>query len=257
MTGPAPYSSFPVFKTSYHVIIHHPRSLHVRVADRGADELEAALLQVFGQGVGLRRGRPDGFSSQSIGIAHCPVSREAPDVPIETAVLLLHVEKPPRVSNGRFDFQAIANDARVSHQARDVGLAESRHFPHVEVFERLPEIVALAQDGNPAQPRLEALQCQQLEDLPIFMDRHAPLLVVILTVQRVLPAPPAPWLTGSAPHTGHDSSFHAISQNIHSYRELMMNACSMRAFSPSLAFFAHASTRPRIHRPTSANSGEA
>src|SRR5437016_5191961 len=58
-------------------------------------------------------------------------------------------------------------------------------------------------------------------------------------------------------HTGHDSSFHAISQNIHSYRELMINAFSMRTFSPSLAFFAHASTRPRIHRPTSSNSGEA
>src|SRR5947209_10469188 len=58
-------------------------------------------------------------------------------------------------------------------------------------------------------------------------------------------------------HTGHDSSFHAISQNIHSYRELMMNACSIRAFSPSLAFFAHASTFSRIHRPTSSNSGEA
>src|SRR3989442_5753185 len=58
-------------------------------------------------------------------------------------------------------------------------------------------------------------------------------------------------------HTDHDSSFHAISQNIHSYRELMMNACSMRAFSPSLAFFDHASHRPRSHRPTSATSGEA
>src|SRR5205807_4564887 len=50
-------------------------------------------------------------------------------------------------------------------------------------------------------------------------------------------------------YTGHDSSFHAISQNIHSYRELMMNACSIRAFSPSLACFAHISTFPRIHLP--------
>ena len=58
-------------------------------------------------------------------------------------------------------------------------------------------------------------------------------------------------------YTGHDSSFHAISQNIHSYRELMRNTCSSRTFSTSLARFAHASTRPRIHRPTSANSGEA
>ena len=174
------------------MVVHHAGRLHVRVADRGADELEAALFQVFGQGVGLRRGRPDGFSSQSVGIAHCPVAREAPDVPIETAVLLLHVEKPPRVGDGRFDFQAITDDALVSHQARNVGLTESRHFPHIEVLERLPEIVALAQDGNPAQPRLKALQGQHLEDLPIVMDRHAPFPVMILAVQRILPAPPAP-----------------------------------------------------------------
>src|SRR5437016_11491841 len=58
-------------------------------------------------------------------------------------------------------------------------------------------------------------------------------------------------------HTGHDSSFHAISQNIHSYRELLMNACSRRTFSPSVACFAHISTFPRIHSPTSANSGDA
>src|SRR5439155_8254062 len=118
----------------------------------------------------------------------------APDVPIEAAELLLDFQKAPRVGDGRFDLQAISNDTLVSHQACNVGLAESRHFPHVEVFERLPEIVALAQDRNPAQPRLEALQHQHLEDLPVVMDRYSPHLVVILTVQRILPAPPAPQL---------------------------------------------------------------
>src|SRR2546425_856256 len=57
------------------------------------------------------------------------------------------------------------------------------------------KIFELAQDDNPAQPRLKPLQGQHLEDLPIVMDRHAPLPVVILTVQRILPAPPAPRLT--------------------------------------------------------------
>ena len=58
-------------------------------------------------------------------------------------------------------------------------------------------------------------------------------------------------------HTGHFSSFHAISQNIHSYRELMTNASSMRRFSSFPAVLAHWSTFLRIHCCTSANSGEA
>src|SRR2546430_3709365 len=54
VTGPPPYSSFTILKTTFHVIIHHAGCLHVRVADRGSDKLEAALLQVLGQGGGFR-----------------------------------------------------------------------------------------------------------------------------------------------------------------------------------------------------------
>jgi hypothetical protein len=63
--------------------------------------------------------------------------------------------------------------------------------------------------------------------------------------------------TGPALHTGHSSSFHAISQNIHSYRELMRNASCIRFFSASPASWAHRSTLARIHSCTWANSGEA
>ena len=38
-----------------------------------------------------------------------------------------------------------------------------------------------------------------------------------------------------APHTGHSSSFHAISQNIHSYRELITKASSIRRLSSSFS----------------------
>src|SRR5713226_5046293 len=62
-------SSLPIFKTAFHVIVHHTSRLHVCVTDRRADEFEAALLQVLGQGVGLRRSRPDGFPGHAVGIA--------------------------------------------------------------------------------------------------------------------------------------------------------------------------------------------
>ena len=60
-----------------------------------------------------------------------------------------------------------------------------------------------------------------------------------------------------APHTGHSSSFHAISQNIHSYLELTTNDSSIRRFSSLPAVLAHWSTFLRIQRCTSANSGDA
>jgi hypothetical protein len=63
--------------------------------------------------------------------------------------------------------------------------------------------------------------------------------------------------SGLPSYTGHFSSFHAISQNIHSYRELMMNDSSIRRFSSFPAVLAHWSTFLRIHCWTSANSGEA
>jgi hypothetical protein len=37
-------------KTPDYMVIHHARSLHVGVADSGADEFEAATFQVFAHG---------------------------------------------------------------------------------------------------------------------------------------------------------------------------------------------------------------
>src|SRR6185295_10127973 len=71
--------------------------------------------------------------------------------------------------------------------------------------------------------------------------------------ERIEPPSPGP----PSPHTGHFSSFHAISQNIHSYRELVTNDSSIRRFSSLPAVLAHWSTFLRIHSCTSANSGEA
>ncbi len=60
-----------------------------------------------------------------------------------------------------------------------------------------------------------------------------------------------------AHYTGHFSSVHAISQNIHSYRELITKACSIRCRSSRPAVRAQRSTFSRIQRCTSANSGDA
>src|SRR5690606_27032783 len=61
----------------------------------------------------------------------------------------------------------------------------------VEAGERPAEGLALLQDRQPAQPRLEALEAELLEEAPVVAHRPAPLVVVVREVERVLARPPA------------------------------------------------------------------
>src|SRR5207245_11189678 len=53
----------------------------------------------------------------------------------------------------------------------------------VESVERLPVPRAAAQDHGPAEARLRALEDQELEQLPVVVERHPPLSVMIADLQ--------------------------------------------------------------------------
>jgi hypothetical protein len=56
-----------------------------------------------------------------------------------------------------------AHDAGVAEQFLDARRREARDALEVEVRERAPEVLALAQDRQPAQPGLETLEADLLE----------------------------------------------------------------------------------------------
>src|SRR4026208_1029909 len=60
----------------------------------------------------------------------------------------------------------------------------------VEVGERGAEVLALAEDRQPAQASLKPSETDLLEQASIVSDRLAPLFVVITDVERVGAAPP-------------------------------------------------------------------
>ena len=81
----------------------------------------------------------------------------------------------------------------ILQQALDIVRAERRDRLGVETGEGLAEILPLAQDRQPAQPRLEAFQADFFEQTPVVGDRAAPFAVVIGSVYSVIgAAPPAP-----------------------------------------------------------------
>jgi len=160
------------------VVVHHAGRLHEGVADRRADEFEAALEQVLAHRVALRRARRD-FGHSAAPIHDRAAADKGPEVAIERAELLLHGEKGLRVRDCGGDLQAVAHDTRVGEEARDLAGVVTRDLPGVEIIEGAAVVFALVQDCGPTEPGLGALEDEELEQRAVVMQGHAPFGVVV------------------------------------------------------------------------------
>src|SRR6201999_1448070 len=118
-----------------------------------------------------------------------------PDHVAETAgFLFLDLEPELGAFDGSLDLGAAANDALILQQAIDVARAVSRDLFWREIVEGFAEIVPLAQNGDPGQAGLESIQHQLFIQRAGIIFRHAPFLVMIGEIKRILARPPAPCL---------------------------------------------------------------
>src|SRR5262249_8402845 len=100
---------------------------------------------------------------------------------------LFHDLKPgARRCNRAFNLRAIAYDAGVLHQGLNLALLIACNFFRSEAIKSPTKVVALAQDGDPRQAGLEAIEHEFFIERPIVEFRHAPLFVVIGDVERIL-----------------------------------------------------------------------
>src|SRR5581483_8260922 len=95
------------------------------------------------------------------------------------------------VRNRRLDLAAVTDDPGVFEEPVDVALAVAGDAVGFEAGECRAKPLALAQDRQPREPRLKALETEPLVEPPLLADRPAPLLVVVDVVARVgrRPAP--------------------------------------------------------------------
>ena len=83
------------------------------------------------------------------------------------------------VLDRRLDLPAVADDAGIAQEPRHVPRAEAGDPLEVEAVEDLPEPLPLAEDRQPGEPRLEALEGELLEEPAVVGHRPSPLLVVV------------------------------------------------------------------------------
>src|SRR5919198_2680653 len=101
------------------------------------------------------------------------------------------LENAARIRNRGLDLAAMAHDPRVTEQALDVAIAETRHGVRVEARERAAKVLPLAEDGQPREARLEALEAETLVEPALVRHRTTPLFVVVGDVERVARRPAA------------------------------------------------------------------
>src|SRR3954451_12810004 len=141
------------------VVVDDAAGLHRRPDGRRSDEAEARHLQPLRQLLRLRRLRePVGCSARRL-VRLRPIR---PDQLMQRRSGLAQREHAARVRDRRLDLAAVADDAGIRQQALDVALAEAGDGVGVEAGERPPEALPLAQDRQPGQTRLEALETEAL-----------------------------------------------------------------------------------------------
>src|SRR5262245_40510564 len=113
-----------------------------------------------------------------------PPVEEGPQEGRETG-FLLQLQQRLGVGDGGLHLEAVAHNAGICHQPGDILVRVADDARGVEAVERPAEILALLEDGEPRQARLEALQHELLEQRAVVGLGNAPFLVVIARVERV------------------------------------------------------------------------
>src|SRR5262249_28359692 len=128
------------------------------------------------------------------------LGRERPEELVERHVVAQRNGRA-RVRDRGFDLAAMADDRRVAEQPLDVAFSERGHTFRLEALERGAERFALAEDRQPAEARLKALEAEPLVQASLVAHRTTPLLVVVGDGERVGHRPAADRLYVSTPST--------------------------------------------------------
>lgn len=174
------------------MIVDESHRLHKSIKGRGAHKAPTPLSERVAHRprlLTLRQLEQD-FSVDPLG----SISRrrlELPEKAGQAAEIFDDLLCAAGIMNGGFNLTAVSNDPRVVHESINTSPVESRDFHEIEVPESPTEGFALPQNGQPAEPRLESLQANLLEETSVVDLRPPPLVIVVHAVVQVLSGPTA------------------------------------------------------------------
>src|SRR2546428_586728 len=170
------------------MVVHHPDRLHVRVADRRTDKLEASTLQGLAHLVRFLGSCGDLFPGSPTASLRSTV-RETPDVRVEAPELLLHDQEGFGIPDGGRDLRSVPDDAGVGHERSYLLRIVFRDSHRIEFVEGFLERLAFLQHCEPGKTRLCPFDDEKFEELSVVVFRNAPLGVMVGEERRVTKSP--------------------------------------------------------------------
>ena len=149
-------------RAGHEVIVHHSGRLHQRIADCRACKLESMPQQVAAHRIGFPGPRRY-LGHRSPTILDRLATNETPQISVEGSEFFAHGEKRLRILDRRRDLQPVAHNAFVTEKPFHIARAIPGDLFRAKSSERLPVILALLQNCNPAQPCLSAFEDQKFE----------------------------------------------------------------------------------------------
>src|SRR6266404_8206801 len=143
------------------VVVRHAHRLHERIADGRPDEAEVALCQGVAHRVGFTGARRE-VAERAAAILFGSPAHEAPEERAERPVLCRELEERTGVRYRGMDLLAVAHDAGVLEELRDLPAIIAGYPLRVEPVERLEEAGALVQDDAPGRSEEHTSELQSL-----------------------------------------------------------------------------------------------
>ncbi len=174
----------PVSEAVGRVIVHHSDRLHVGIADRGADEVEARVSSDPCSGRSLPASRPESRAGSSCGSRSAGRRRTARGRRRSFRIPSEGRGMPSRFGSPRWIFSRLR---MIEGSATSAAILRASYFAitdGIESAERLPVTLPALKDQLPREPRLGAFEEEELEENAIVVARHAPLAIVIGDAER-------------------------------------------------------------------------
>src|SRR6202789_3768949 len=166
------------------VVVDDASRLHPRIHNHWPNELESAFLERRRNLLrerSLCQDRP--MASNRLAACHLP------NVVGEIFSVLCHRDIDACAVDRRFDLGARSHDICILKQACYIALSHPRHRLRIKAAKSFAEGFTLAQNGEPRQASLEAVEHELLPQRAAVILRYAPLLVVVFAHKWVVLGP--------------------------------------------------------------------